>query len=239
MSSFYGLIMKPYCKYTQQVTKAFHISSVAIDEGEYAKLYMTIKNEKYVVATLSHGTPQTALDLNFSKGERVVLESMGNATICLLGYSYPTDGSDDDESILISSDGEVTASDVESRHGKYRPADEAHTNFPCDELQRTIQENYFDHDMEDDLRSDDYSASDAHFKSEDDMPLESQKSKEPILSEAKKLVQKVIVAVLNKENENIVKLGGKRRNTWPIDGAFANREDTPDIKSETSDDESK
>lgn len=88
MSAFYGLNLRPYCKYVQVVTKPLHISSVALDEGDFVKFYLTIHNRKYTVATLSKCTPQAALDLNFSEGDRMTFQAVGFGSITILGYVH-------------------------------------------------------------------------------------------------------------------------------------------------------
>ncbi|XP_017143168.1 39 kDa FK506-binding nuclear protein [Drosophila miranda] len=97
MSMFWGLVMKPNRKYTQTIVKSFHISGVALDKGEEAKLYLTAEKQKYVVATVRKDTPQVPLDLNFSKGDRIIFQTTGDATVSLLGYLHDIDSEDEDD----------------------------------------------------------------------------------------------------------------------------------------------
>ncbi|KAH8292217.1 hypothetical protein KR054_007127, partial [Drosophila jambulina] len=92
-----GLHMKPRRKYSQTIVKSFHISGVAIDEGESAKLYVTNETEKFIVATVSKAIPQAPLDLNFSKGDQITFNTEGDATVSLLGYLHELDSEDEDE----------------------------------------------------------------------------------------------------------------------------------------------
>ncbi|XP_017031490.1 39 kDa FK506-binding nuclear protein isoform X1 [Drosophila kikkawai] len=97
MSMFWGLHMKPRRKYSQTIVKSFHISGVAIDEGESAKLYVTNETEKFIVATVSKAIPQAPLDLNFSKGDQITFNTEGDATVSLLGYLHDIDSDDEDD----------------------------------------------------------------------------------------------------------------------------------------------
>ncbi|XP_022211194.1 39 kDa FK506-binding nuclear protein [Drosophila obscura] len=97
MSMFWGLVMKPNRKYTQTIVKSFHISGVALDKGEEAKLYLTAEKQKYVVATVRKDNPQVPLDLNFSKGDQIIFQTTGDATVSLLGYLHDIDSEDEDD----------------------------------------------------------------------------------------------------------------------------------------------
>ncbi|XP_034661350.1 39 kDa FK506-binding nuclear protein [Drosophila subobscura] len=97
MSMFWGLVMKPNRKYTQTIVKSFHISSVALDKGEEAKLYLTADKQKYVVATIRKDNPQVTLDLNFSKGDQIMFQTTGDATVSLLGYLHDAESEDEDD----------------------------------------------------------------------------------------------------------------------------------------------
>lgn len=88
MSVFYGLIMKANFKYTQFVSRAFHVSSVALDNGGHAKVYLTYENKQFLMATMSKKVPQVALDLNFSPGDRLVFNVEGDGKVSMMGYIY-------------------------------------------------------------------------------------------------------------------------------------------------------
>ncbi|XP_017104930.2 39 kDa FK506-binding nuclear protein [Drosophila bipectinata] len=101
MSMFWGLSMKPNRKYTQTIVKSFHISGVALDKGDEAKLYLMAEKQKYIVATVSKTIPQVPLDLNFSKGDQIMFQTTGDATVSLLGYLHDIDSDEDDEDFNI------------------------------------------------------------------------------------------------------------------------------------------
>ncbi|XP_060646975.1 39 kDa FK506-binding nuclear protein [Drosophila nasuta] len=97
MSMFWGLSMKPNRKYTQTIVKSFHISGAALEEGDLAKLYITADKNKFIVATLSKNIPQIALDLNFCKGDKIMFQTTGNASVSLIGYLHDAEESDDED----------------------------------------------------------------------------------------------------------------------------------------------
>lgn len=86
MSVFYGLIMKANFKYTQYVSRAFHISNVALDNGGHAKLYLTYDNKQFLMASMSKKVPQVSLDLNFSPGDRLSFNVEGDGRVSMMGY---------------------------------------------------------------------------------------------------------------------------------------------------------
>lgn len=69
--------MKPNRKYTQTIVKSFHISGVALDEGNSAKFYITADKNKFIVATLNKNQPQMTLDLNFCRGDKIMFQTTG------------------------------------------------------------------------------------------------------------------------------------------------------------------
>jgi len=116
--------MKPERKYSQTIIKSFHISGVALDKGQEAKLYLAAEKQEYIVATVTKAIPQVALDLNFSKGDRImfytagkhslkfyfhgsfyiyiyILLSIGDASVSLLGYLHDIDSDDEDEDFSL------------------------------------------------------------------------------------------------------------------------------------------
>lgn len=96
-SIFWGLSMKPNRKYTQTIVKSFHISGAAIEDGEAAKLYVTADKTKFTVATLNNKVPQCVLDLNFCKGDKIMFQTSGDATVSLIGYLHDAEESDDED----------------------------------------------------------------------------------------------------------------------------------------------
>ncbi|XP_036673307.3 39 kDa FK506-binding nuclear protein [Drosophila suzukii] len=101
MSMFWGLNMKPERKYSQTIIKSFHISGVALDKGQEAKLYLAAEKQEYIVATVTKAIPQVALDLNFSKGDRIMFYTAGDASVSLLGYLHDIDSDDEDEDFSL------------------------------------------------------------------------------------------------------------------------------------------
>ncbi|XP_052857000.1 39 kDa FK506-binding nuclear protein [Drosophila gunungcola] len=101
MSMFWGLNMKPERKYSQTIIKSFHISGVALDKGQEAKLYLAAEKQEYIVATVTKAIPQVALDLNFSKGDRIMFHTAGDASVSLLGYLHDIDSEDEDEEFTL------------------------------------------------------------------------------------------------------------------------------------------
>ncbi|XP_016985424.1 39 kDa FK506-binding nuclear protein [Drosophila rhopaloa] len=101
MSMFWGLNMKPERKYSQTIIKSFHISGVALDKGQEARLYLAAEKQEYIVATVTKAIPQVALDLNFSKGDRIMFYTAGDASVSLLGYLHDIDSEDEDEDFTL------------------------------------------------------------------------------------------------------------------------------------------
>lgn len=98
--------MEPQRRYTQQVKKAFHISSAALDitssGDEPAQVMCTYDGRNYLLCTLRQpDILHCALDLNFDVGTEVSFAASGNSHIHLTGYLVedPDDfgGEEDDE----------------------------------------------------------------------------------------------------------------------------------------------
>lgn len=87
--------MKPNRKYTQTIVKSFHISGVALDDGNSAKFYITADKNKFIVATLNKNNPQMTLDLNFCRGDKIMFQTTGRLQKSMfhLHYYYNTCGS--------------------------------------------------------------------------------------------------------------------------------------------------
>ncbi|XP_020818534.1 39 kDa FK506-binding nuclear protein-like [Drosophila serrata] len=94
MPEFFGLNMTPGTEYICCTPKSLHISGVAIDSGEIAKIYLMIEDYLFIVATVSPVIPQALLNFNFSKGEEIVFKTEGNATVSLFGYWKPEEDDD-------------------------------------------------------------------------------------------------------------------------------------------------
>ncbi|XP_017031491.1 39 kDa FK506-binding nuclear protein isoform X2 [Drosophila kikkawai] len=178
MSMFWGLHMKPRRKYSQTIVKSFHISGVAIDEGESAKLYVTNETEKFIVATVSKAIPQAPLDLNFSKGDQITFNTEGDATVSLLGYLHDIDSDDeDDEDYTIENLLKDTAK--QNKNGKKAGA-QAEDEEDEDEDDEDEDENGDEDDDDDDDEDEDESAEEED--SDDEEEVEQPKAKVAKLS---------------------------------------------------------
>lgn len=93
---FWGLIMEPERRYTQQVKKSFHISMAALDISssgeEPAQVMCGYEGRNYLLCTLKKPDMlQCALDLEFSAGSQVSFASNGKSHIHLTGYLTDAD----------------------------------------------------------------------------------------------------------------------------------------------------
>lgn len=105
MSVFYGLVMKANFKYTQYVTRSFHVSNVSLDHGGHAKVYMTFENRQFLMASMSKKVPQVPLDLNFSAGDRLTFNVEGDGKVSMMGYilnPQPDPLSEEEEGIYVA-----------------------------------------------------------------------------------------------------------------------------------------
>lgn len=78
--------MKPNRKYTQTIVKSFHISGVALDEGNSVKFYITADKNKFIVATVSKKQPQVSLDLNFCRGDKIMFQTTGRRRQSIVAF---------------------------------------------------------------------------------------------------------------------------------------------------------
>nr|AEE62123.1 unknown [Dendroctonus ponderosae] len=88
---FWGLIMEPQRRYTQEVNKSFHISMATLDlessSDGYAQVICTFNGKNYLLCTLQKpGLIQCALDLEFAAGTQVSFAANGKSHIHLTGY---------------------------------------------------------------------------------------------------------------------------------------------------------
>ncbi|KAJ8943574.1 hypothetical protein NQ318_008278 [Aromia moschata] len=88
---FWGLIMEPQRRYTQQVKKAFHISMAALDistsSDEPAQVMCGFEGRNYLLCTLRKPDMlQCSLDLNFDVGSEVSFAANGKCHVHLTGY---------------------------------------------------------------------------------------------------------------------------------------------------------
>ncbi|CAH0554080.1 unnamed protein product [Brassicogethes aeneus] len=88
---FWGLIMEPQRRYTQQVKKAFHISMASLDVAasseEVSQVMCGYEGKNYLLCTLKKpNVLQCPLDLNFEVGSEVSFAANGKCHIHLTGY---------------------------------------------------------------------------------------------------------------------------------------------------------
>lgn len=90
-----GLVLKANKRYSQQVTKAFHVSQAALDfntvneKDGVVQVWLHTDDTEHLLANVSRQNPQVILDLAFSEGETVAFYSKGNGTVHLSGYLIP------------------------------------------------------------------------------------------------------------------------------------------------------
>lgn len=90
----------------QEFSTDLHVSAVVLDVDSIptnnkkgVQLWIEHKDSQILVANLSRQTPQVALDIGFSKDEKVVFITKGEGDIHLHGYFAPEDGNDDENTL--------------------------------------------------------------------------------------------------------------------------------------------
>ncbi|CAD7084269.1 unnamed protein product [Hermetia illucens] len=88
---FWGLSLKANKKYTQTISKPFHVSQAALDitnsSDEPVQVILTWDKSNYILCTLRKGkTEQVPLDLNFSEGDEISFTAQGGGNVHLAGY---------------------------------------------------------------------------------------------------------------------------------------------------------
>ncbi|XP_017023406.1 39 kDa FK506-binding nuclear protein-like [Drosophila kikkawai] len=101
MFKSFGLKMKPGSRYDCCTLKSLHISGVAVEKGNMAKIYLKSQKKTFILATVSQKIPQASLDLNFSGSEQITFTAKGNATVSLWGYWTGNDDSDNEEPLKV------------------------------------------------------------------------------------------------------------------------------------------
>lgn len=99
ISSSIGLVLKTNKRYSQKVTKAFHVSQAVLDLGTVGsqetdavvQVWLNSDETEHLIANVSRETPQVRLDLAFTEGESVSFYSKGHGTVHLSGYLIPDD----------------------------------------------------------------------------------------------------------------------------------------------------
>lgn len=93
--------MKTNKRYSQSVTKAFHVSQATLDVGStggdsdaIVQVWLHTDGTNHLLGNLSKQTSQVSLDLAFTDGETVAFFSKGTGTVHLSGYLLPEDDFD-------------------------------------------------------------------------------------------------------------------------------------------------
>lgn len=90
-----GLVLKTNKRYSQRVTKAFHVSQATLDvhtlnsEDDVVQVWVNIDDTDHLIANMSRPTSHVAMDLTFTEGESVAFYSKGAGTVHLSGYLMP------------------------------------------------------------------------------------------------------------------------------------------------------
>ncbi|XP_055325449.1 46 kDa FK506-binding nuclear protein-like [Sitodiplosis mosellana] len=120
---FWGLVLKTNKRYSQQVTKAFHVSQATLDlntlneSDALVQVWLHTDDTDHLIANVNRQTSHVRLDLAFTEGETVAFYSKGNGTVHLSGYLIPDE---DDFGDLPFGDGEEEEED--SDEGVEAPA---------------------------------------------------------------------------------------------------------------------
>ncbi|XP_017031779.1 39 kDa FK506-binding nuclear protein-like [Drosophila kikkawai] len=93
---FFSLKMEPGNTYVGWTQNDLHLSGVAFEKGDIAKIYVKYQKKMSILGTVSQVIPQALLNLDISGGEQITFTAKGNATVSLLGY-----WSDDDYSYMM------------------------------------------------------------------------------------------------------------------------------------------
>lgn len=92
-----GLVLKANKRYSQRVTKAFHVAQATLDintigdEKSVVQVWVTIDEAEHLIANLSGRTSHVTMDVTFTEGESVAFYSKGTGTVHLTGYLLPED----------------------------------------------------------------------------------------------------------------------------------------------------
>ncbi|XP_071449916.1 46 kDa FK506-binding nuclear protein isoform X2 [Hetaerina americana] len=88
---FWALVIEPNKRYTQVVSKSFHVSMACMDletaDGEVTSVMLEVGDEKLILCNLSKSkSVQQPLDLNFQVGDEISFYTKGKASVHLTGY---------------------------------------------------------------------------------------------------------------------------------------------------------
>lgn len=120
---FWGLVLKANKRYSQTVTKTFHLSQATLDVANSTsdadvQVMLASDNQNYILCTLNKNKIlQVPLDLVFSEGDDISFSCVGGV-VHLTGYLVPSDedmmGLGDDS----DSDEEVNTVEIPSKKNK-------------------------------------------------------------------------------------------------------------------------
>lgn len=104
-----GLVLKTNKRYSQRVTKTFHVSQATLDlntlsddKDAVVQVWLHTDDTDHLLANFSRLQANVHLDLAFTEGETVAFYSKGSGTVHLTGYLVP----DDDDFNYGDMDGE-------------------------------------------------------------------------------------------------------------------------------------
>lgn len=97
-----GLVLKANKRYSQRVTKAFHVSQATLDlktlnandSDGVVQVWLFTDDADHLLANVSRQNSHVQLDLAFTEGETVAFYSKGSGTVHLSGYLLPDEEDD-------------------------------------------------------------------------------------------------------------------------------------------------
>ncbi|KAH1011113.1 hypothetical protein HUJ04_000549 [Dendroctonus ponderosae] len=203
---FWGLIMEPQRRYTQEVNKSFHISMATLDlessSDGYAQVICTFNGKNYLLCTLQKpGLIQCALDLEFAAGTQVSFAANGKSHIHLTGYL--TDYDDEEGLTLEDLDEEEEQPDIveQGSASKKRALKENGTiSRYVEEEEDSSDEDFLGTEEQEDVSEEDDSGEDENLSEEAE---DEEEVEEPIIEEeiVSKKQQRKLKKEKNKEQQ--------------------------------------
>ncbi|XP_059147308.1 46 kDa FK506-binding nuclear protein-like isoform X2 [Physella acuta] len=95
---FWGVTLDGGKRYSQHVTKGFHISMAALEKdkpNENVQVMLQQESSEFLLCTLNSTILQQPLDLNFAHGENVTFSLNGSGVVHLTGYIIEEEPFDD------------------------------------------------------------------------------------------------------------------------------------------------
>lgn len=117
---FSGLILKHGKKYSQTVSKAFHLSAASLDTSSAKsgdiQVLLTSDDNVYILCTLNKDNDkQRSLDLNFAEGDKICFAIKGEGIVHLTGFLVPDY---DDDFMDMSDEEEENVADKPKKKGE-------------------------------------------------------------------------------------------------------------------------